>query len=84
VAKAVIFDSGLHRLMDIKHHECRIVKNAASVEIDMKVLLLSSHVFCAGSCWTQITGFEASFSISLDLPQLWQVRDTYSTSKLTS
>jgi len=49
VAKAVIFDSGLNRLMDIKHHECRMVKNAASVEIDMKLLLLSAHVFCAGS-----------------------------------
>ncbi|CAD6267111.1 unnamed protein product [Miscanthus lutarioriparius] len=49
VAKAVIFDSGLNRLVDIKHHECRMVKNAASVEIDMKLLLLSAHVFCAGS-----------------------------------
>jgi hypothetical protein len=30
-----------------------------------------------GHCWTQITGFGASFSISLALPQLWQVGDTY-------
>jgi hypothetical protein len=28
-------------------------------------------------CWTQITGFGVRFSISLALPQLWQVGDTY-------
>lgn len=49
MAKAVIFDSGVHRLMDIKHHERRMVKNVASVLIDMKLLLLSAHAFCAGS-----------------------------------